>query len=464
MKNRKMCLMALIIFFGFFIGKVSAATELHQTFVVVDGQYVVKVYKNAVTGRINKAKSKTEYLTIKDENGNTYVAFCLDFGTPLTTDFSSYDDNAQTNIVEITDLYDYLKNSGKFDSNLSVIDAMIKRLSYLYYFGYKEGDAVRGTPTYYLATQAMMWEYLGSKGLYLKSTALDLEDLFDPEDLDVAMEGEGAPANLYNLQPEDIRFLKYTGSIPSTIPTDSSRFVDMSAAKTNIENSIAQYETKPSICDRSFEYAVGADITLSDNNNVLSNYTVTECSNDAVCTKDGNKLKVNPGTNTGRISITLERQEGLDLPRKVYQARRVTNEGNGLGQGVGVVGGPLEKMSCSLTVNVTEKPSGCYICDGEYEWTDNPGESCELQEEITTEANCKPEPEPQCYVCKNNSYKWSIDNPDADNCEAHPEIHEANCVFTPQTSGSRIVFVSLMCGLAAALTFMYFNSKKESNE
>ncbi len=86
------------------------------------------------------------------------------------------------------------------------------------------------------------------------------------------------------------------------------------------------------------------------------------------------------------------------------------------------------------------KPNpGCYVCESGYVWSEDGEpvgeEDCVLQEDINDEANCIPEP---------------IDTEPSE--------------FTPPTSGLRIAYISLLCGMAAAIAFVYFYSKRPKSE
>ena len=66
----------------------------------------------------------------------------------------------------------------------------------------------------------------------------------------------------------------------------------------------------------------------------------------------------------------------------------------------------VDSKTCVVVADITEKDkckatppeNACYICDGKYTWTNNPGTSCQKQNNITSENYCKA-PENACYIC-----------------------------------------------------------------
>ena len=469
MKNKKMLMLLLTILFSVFVNKVdAAATKVWQRPVELENgtKNVVKAYDTA--SKPNKlGDSRTMYLWVEFEDGTKIVAYCLDFGTPLGIS-SSFGDHSG-NIVKTTSLNDFLATKINDASERAKI---IEQLNYYYYFGYKEGDGTRGKPEWFLATQAMMWQYLGDRGFYLNSSKGQVEDIMSEEEYAAVIAGRTPEEGTrVNVKPLNIRFMKYDSSIPShglssVLTYNENDIVNISTARSSINNSIQKYKTLPSVCDYDGEMKANSTLTLTDTNNVLSKYTAS-C-NGIQCQISGdNKITIKSGDTTGEVTISLERQEGNNYESNVYQmlAQNSTSfTGTELGQGVGVIGGKLPKMSCTLKVKVVK--SACYICGTDYVWTDNPSDSCELQEEIIEQASCaKPEPEPeQCYVCTNGNHTWGTNNPDPDNCNPDPDIAKPNCVTTPQTSGLRIAYISLICGLAAAIAFVYFYSKKQTDK
>ena len=64
----------------------------------------------------------------------------------------------------------------------------------------------------------------------------------------------------------------------------------------------------------------------------------------------------------------------------------------------------VDSKTCVVVADITEKDkcttppeNACYICDGKYTWTNNPGTSCQKQTNITSESYCKA-PESACYI------------------------------------------------------------------
>ena len=102
----------------------------------------------------------------------------------------------------------------------------------------------------------------------------------------------------------------------------------------------------------------------------------------------------------------------------------------------------VDSKTCVVVADITEKDkckatppeNACYICDGKYTWTNNPGTNCQKQDNITSESYCKA-PENACYIC-NGKYTWT-NNPGT-NCQKQnnitsesyckaPEVKKDNC-------------------------------------
>ena len=124
--------------------------------------------------------------------------------------------------------------------------------------------------------------------------------------------------------------------------------------------------------------------------------------------------------------------------------------------------------SCQKQDNITSESyckapeNACYICDGKYTWTNNPGTSCQKQDNITSESYCKaPEvKKDNCYVCDGEFY-WT-DNAPSNNCILKEEIKDiANCrIVNPQT-GNIAIFMVWVIGISSIIyAVVYFKGLK----
>ncbi len=124
--------------------------------------------------------------------------------------------------------------------------------------------------------------------------------------------------------------------------------------------------------------------------------------------------------------------------------------------------------SCQKQNNITSEnyckapENACYICDGKYTWTNNPGSSCQKQNNITSESYCKaPEvKKDNCYVCDGEFY-WT-DNAPSNNCILKEEIKDiANCrIVNPQT-GNIAIFMVWVIGISSIIyAVVYFKGLK----
>lgn len=124
--------------------------------------------------------------------------------------------------------------------------------------------------------------------------------------------------------------------------------------------------------------------------------------------------------------------------------------------------------SCQKQDNITSESyckapeNACYICDGKYTWTNNPGSSCQKQNNITSESYCKaPEvKKDNCYVCDGEFY-WT-DNAPSNNCILKEEIKDiANCrIVNPQT-GNIAIFMVWVIGISSIIyAVVYFKGLK----
>ena len=124
--------------------------------------------------------------------------------------------------------------------------------------------------------------------------------------------------------------------------------------------------------------------------------------------------------------------------------------------------------SCQKQNNITSEnyckapENACYICNGKYTWTNNPGTSCQKQNNITSESYCKaPEvKKDNCYVCDGEFY-WT-DNAPSNNCILKEEINDiANCrIVNPQT-GNIAIFMVWVIGISSIIyAVVYFKGLK----
>lgn len=95
----------------------------------------------------------------------------------------------------------------------------------------------------------------------------------------------------------------------------------------------------------------------------------------------------------------------------------------------------VDSKTCVVVADITEKDkcttppeNACYICDGKYTWTNNPGTSCQKQDNITSESYCKA-PENACYIC-DGKYTWT-NNPGT-NCQKQNNIISESYCKTPE--------------------------------
>ena len=100
-----------------------------------------------------------------------------------------------------------------------------------------------------------------------------------------------------------------------------SQFEAESAELLSLVNS---HFTRPSFSGSTTEVVVGDTITLTDNNNVLSKFTIAS-NNDATIRKDGNKLYITPNK-VGNITINLNKyNDRIGSPTLAYIADGVQN-------------------------------------------------------------------------------------------------------------------------------------------
>lgn len=124
--------------------------------------------------------------------------------------------------------------------------------------------------------------------------------------------------------------------------------------------------------------------------------------------------------------------------------------------------------NCQKQDNITSESyckapeNACYICDGKYTWTNNPGTNCQKQNNITSESYCKAPvvKKDNCYVCDGEFY-WT-DNAPSNNCILKEEIKDiANCrIVNPQT-GNIAIFMVWVIGISSIIyAVVYFKGLK----
>lgn len=133
----------------------------------------------------------------------------------------------------------------------------------------------------------------------------------------------------------------------------------------------------------------------------------------------------------------------------------------------------VDSKTCVVVADITEKDkckaeppkAACYVCDGKYTWTNNPGTNCTKQENIESENYCKaPEvKEKKCYVC-DGEFRWT-DDPNS-NCTVKEEIKdEANCKIVNPPTGSIAIFIIWIIGIFSVVyAVVYFKELKNSSE
>lgn len=98
--------------------------------------------------------------------------------------------------------------------------------------------------------------------------------------------------------------------------------LDISAEKNEIERLIANHYTKPSFNAQSYTLQVGQSITLTDTNNVLSNYDISVSG--ASYSVNGNNLTITPTTN-GTITLTMTKKMPYQDNFKIFYGDGIQN-------------------------------------------------------------------------------------------------------------------------------------------
>ena len=97
---------------------------------------------------------------------------------------------------------------------------------------------------------------------------------------------------------------------------DNGIIYDTSAERNEIERLIGEHYKRPSFDGQTFTANVGETITLTDKNNVLSNYEVYSANN-AQVNINGNQLTIRP-TTVGKIDIRFAKKQYTSQPYLIY--------------------------------------------------------------------------------------------------------------------------------------------------
>lgn len=98
---------------------------------------------------------------------------------------------------------------------------------------------------------------------------------------------------------------------------------DVSYERSVIENLVAHHYDKPSFNGTTITSQVGTPVTLTDTNNVLSNYEVY-ASNNANVSIDGNKLTITP-TEIGNVTLTFVKKQIYSRTYLIYYGDGIQN-------------------------------------------------------------------------------------------------------------------------------------------
>ena len=115
--------------------------------------------------------------------------------------------------------------------------------------------------------------------------------------------------------------------------------LNVSNEKAEIERLIANHYTKPSFNGETYTAQVGETITLTDTNNVLSNYKISVTG--ANYSVDGNKLTITPTVN-GNITINLTKDMPYDTGYKLFTGDGIQNM---------IVPGTVDPVVSSFKIN-----------------------------------------------------------------------------------------------------------------
>ncbi len=114
---------------------------------------------------------------------------------------------------------------------------------------------------------------------------------------------------------------EYAGTTPSVFSSqryEKGTIYDVSAERNEILRLVAQHYTKPSFNGTTVTANVGETFTITDNNNVLSNYEIYSSPN-AEVSINGNQLSVRT-TNVGKVNIRLAKKTYTNREYLVYHS------------------------------------------------------------------------------------------------------------------------------------------------
>ena len=123
----------------------------------------------------------------------------------------------------------------------------------------------------------------------------------------------GHQTNYYYIAAQELIWKAVRPDIEVTWTTGENmtgNIIDISKEKEEILNLVSKHDLKPSFSETLVKDEVGKTITLTDENNVLNNYDISESSYHKVV-KDGNKLIIT-------LNDSLVPEETLKLTRKHY--------------------------------------------------------------------------------------------------------------------------------------------------
>ena len=123
----------------------------------------------------------------------------------------------------------------------------------------------------------------------------------------------GHQTNYYYIAAQELIWKAVRPDIEVTWTTGENmtgNIIDISKEKEKILNLVSKHDLKPSFSETLVKDEVGKTITLTDENNVLNNYDISESSYHKVV-KDGNKLIIT-------LNDSLVPEETLKLTRKHY--------------------------------------------------------------------------------------------------------------------------------------------------
>lgn len=160
-------------------------------------------------------------------------------------------------------------------SNTGLPESIRERVSLLAYYGYTYPN--HQTLKYRAAAQGLIWETILGNGTTVKYST--------------ERYGAGTP-------------------------------LDVSAERNEIERLIANHYTRPSFNAQSYTLQVGQSITLTDTNNVLSNYDISVSG--ASFSINGNNLTITP-TTSGTITLTMTKKMPYQDNFKIFYGDGIQN-------------------------------------------------------------------------------------------------------------------------------------------